>query len=287
MNNKILVLGISGMVGRIVFSFLKINFPDSVFGTVKDKNDVKKDLFLFRAEYAEKDFYNIYKKFKKIDYVINCIGAKDEKEISKLVFVNSYFPHVLSNLCEKFNFKLIHISTDAVFDPMAGPVSEKNVPIPKTLYGMSKLLGEQNRKNTITIRTSIIGFNPLDQNVLLERITKNKDNLKESFLNQKWSGCTTLQFAFFCKNIISNNYFNKLKNKSCVFHFAPLGPITRFELIYEFLKLNGSSFNLKKIKTDEKNMFLATIYFDILKMGKYTNDIKKALFELIKHEEKT
>lgn len=282
----VLVLGARGMVGRALIAFFKIYPLFLVWGTVRNRNELKRNLFLLRAENVKEDFYIIQKKLKKIDYVINCIGAKKENKISDLIFVNSYFPHVLFHIAEKFNLKLIHISTDAVFNPLSGKVDEKDIPTPIGLYGLSKLLGESNDKNAITIRTSLIGFNPLKKDTLLQRVLRNENNIIEGYINQKWAGCTTFQFAQFCKDMISKNKFKDLRAKYHILHFAPLGPITKHKLLLEFLKVIGKKFNPQKNIGERKTRTLSTIFFDILEMDKYTNDIKKALIDLYRFEKK-
>ena len=55
------------------------------------------------------------------------------------------------------NFKLIHISTDCVFDGKHGNYSEDDIPNPQDIYGLSKYFGEVKSDNCLTIRTSVIG----------------------------------------------------------------------------------------------------------------------------------
>ena len=71
---------------------------------------------------------------------------------------------------------MIHLSSDCVFSGEKGFYSEKDNPDPTDIYGKSKLLGELNNKNIITIRKSVIGHE-LDS----------KKGLLEWFLNQEGS----------------------------------------------------------------------------------------------------
>lgn len=45
--------------------------------------------------------------------------------------------------CREFGCRMIHVSTDFVFDGTAGPYQEKDVPNPLSLYGATKLEGER------------------------------------------------------------------------------------------------------------------------------------------------
>ena len=71
--------------------------------------------------------------------------------------INSLLPHKLNRLCKLQNVRLIHISTDCVFDGERGMYLESDWPNARDLYGRTKLLGEVVSDNSITLRTSIIG----------------------------------------------------------------------------------------------------------------------------------
>lgn len=80
--------------------------------------------------------------------VINCAAytnvALAEKEIEKARKLNATAPKQLAHLCKKYAAKLIHFSTDFVFDGFKeGGFTEEDQPSPKTAYGKSKLEGER------------------------------------------------------------------------------------------------------------------------------------------------
>jgi dTDP-4-dehydrorhamnose reductase len=67
-----------------------------------------------------------------------------EKELEKAVAVNSTGPVILAALCREFGTKLVHYSTDYVFDgSLRRPLRPDDPVGPKSAYGRSKLLGEQ------------------------------------------------------------------------------------------------------------------------------------------------
>ena len=72
---NILVLGISGMLGSMVFDYLSINSDLVVYGTVRDKKYLKENIFLFDAydisQLEQKQILDI-----NINYIINCIIGK-------------------------------------------------------------------------------------------------------------------------------------------------------------------------------------------------------------------
>ena len=98
----------------------------------------------------------------KPDVVINCIGiikqlAASSEHIPALS-VNSLFPHRLAALCKASGSRLIHISSDCVFDGQKGGYSEIDLSNASDLYGRTKFLGEvTGEAHCVTLRTSIIG----------------------------------------------------------------------------------------------------------------------------------
>lgn len=283
MKKNILVLGSGGMLGHTVYNYLSKKFEDQVFGTdrtiTKDPN-----IFVLKAEHIDWDLDAISQKVPDIEYVINCIGALRTGEGDNMFYINSEFPKKLAKLCEKYKIKLIHVSTDAVFDPLSGTVTEKDTPNPTDDYGKSKLMGEPKRKSCITFRTSIIGLDPKNHKGLLEWVLNNKSKSISGYINQNWSGCTTLQFAQLCEDIIFNNNFSMMRELSHVFHFVPLGTLTKYELISDFLKASKIEKTLRKEKGTIINRKLQSIYSDYFPNKRYTNDIMRALEELILFE---
>ncbi|OGH06029.1 MAG: hypothetical protein A2W22_03845 [Candidatus Levybacteria bacterium RBG_16_35_11] len=238
---KILVIGAKGMLGQAVYKYLRQIYPNT-FGT--DRSDRK--YYHLSAPTLQKDFKKIIKDLKTIDFIINCIGllpsSKDKRGMS---LVNSKFPKKLVSLTSKHGIKVIHISTDAVFSSASSVVYENSKPKPDSFYGKTKLKGEVKSTNVLNIRTSILGLDPLSHKGLLEW-AKSEDKIN-GYVNHIWSGCTTLQFAKLCEYLIKGDNFEKIRKKSYVIHYAPLGPISKFDLIKIFL--NVSKINKKISKT--------------------------------------
>jgi dTDP-4-dehydrorhamnose reductase len=98
----------------------------------------------------------------KPDAVVNVVGIVKQRDEAKQavssIQVNALFPHQLADLCIERSARVIQISTDCVFSGARGHYTEIDNPDPVDLYGRSKLLGELNRPGTLTLRTSIIGW---------------------------------------------------------------------------------------------------------------------------------
>ena len=102
-------------------------------------------------------------KDNQIQYIINCAAYtavdKAESDKEKAVLVNVNGPENLAIAAKKYNAKLVHISTDYVFDGESNiSYSEDNFTNPQGVYGASKLKGEElaleNNPRTIILRTS-------------------------------------------------------------------------------------------------------------------------------------
>jgi dTDP-4-dehydrorhamnose reductase len=172
---SILVLGADGLVGQTVFLSLQALFPNSVWGTVRNKNHLSASIFPFSVSDCETDFESIHKKVGKITYVINCIGVTKESDKKLLHLVNTVFPHKLQAMIQDMQTKLFHISSDAVFSPLCGEVTEQDTPLPVTEYGKSKLAGETSTAHALTIRSSFLGFDMYHKKGLLEKTFHKKN----------------------------------------------------------------------------------------------------------------
>ena len=200
---KILVLGVSGMLGHQLFLQGMSRPQHQLMGTLRSKacpaalaahsgrlvcgfeannpTDVEKVMSAFRP-----------------DVVMNAVGlirqsAECEDPVSA-IRTNSLLPHMLRQKCDEHGARLIHISTDCVFSGMKGSYTESDNPDPSDLYGRSKLLGESENAKHITIRSSLIGHELERRSGLLEWFLNSAGPFK-GFSKAFFSGFTTLEFA--------------------------------------------------------------------------------------------
>lgn len=272
----ILVLGVSGMVGKVIFKYLHDKHPSKVFGTTRTSLNIPNIFFLdVKKNKTELEIL----KNNNYEYFVNCIGLlKRNSNKGDMGFVNSNFPIILDRYCEENGIKLIHISTDAVFSNESGIVYEDSKLNPSDYYGESKLIGEIT--TGINIRTSTLGFDPINNKGLLEFALKNRHKEIIGFTNQTWSGSTTLQLAQFIDWIISANNFSDTRKKTNTIHFAPLGPTTKYEVLKTFSSLFNFN-NVKKGNGQKVTRYLSTKYIDEIQLSNYTGTLRKALREII------
>ncbi|GIL08622.1 MAG: NAD(P)-dependent oxidoreductase [Chloroflexota bacterium] len=94
--------------------------------------------------------------------VINCVGLikqrADASDPLLAIDINARFPHQLAALCAAAGARLIHISTDCVFDGRQGLYREDDPVSAQDVYGRTKALGEvTDQPGALTLRTSLIG----------------------------------------------------------------------------------------------------------------------------------
>jgi dTDP-4-dehydrorhamnose reductase len=142
------------------------------------------------------------------DIVINCIGILNrdaEENPDKAILLNSYFPHFLARTGKKLGFKLIHISTDCVFNGKTGGYTEESLKDGIGFYAQSKAMGEVSYGNNLTLRTSIIGPELKSTGIgLFNWFMQQKGTIK-GYGQAYWSGVTTLQLAKTLVEIIRDN----------------------------------------------------------------------------------
>ena len=141
MKNKIniLVLGASGQLGQCVKDALDKVIENGAYVTYTLADHTTVDI-------ADEEQVRACVEKQQYDTIINCAaytnvaGAETDKEAA--MKCNEFAVGVLAKICAEYNIKLIHISTDYVFDGTNDVKYEDSLPHPINVYGASKLLGE-------------------------------------------------------------------------------------------------------------------------------------------------
>lgn len=163
------------------------------------------------------------------DVVINCIGVvKQRQECADPVValtLNSILPHEIARTVAAWNGRLVHISTDCVFSGRRGGYSEADEPDPVDLYGRTKLLGEPEQPNAVTLRTSLIGRELRTHASLLDWFLSHRGQRINGFRRAIWSGVTTP----FMSRVIADVVYEH-RSLSGVYHVAG-ERVSKFELL--------------------------------------------------------
>lgn len=200
---KILILGSDGMLGHVVKMYFEEKDYDVVCTTRRDE---KSELY-FNITNSVSEIERIIKRVKP-DVVINCIGilnkvADEHKALA--ILINSYLPHYLDEISVENNFKLIHVSTDCVFDGKTGNYDEMSIPNETSMYGRTKALGEVINDRSVTLRTSIVGPDINENGVGLFKWFMEQEGEVGGYDRVLWTGITTIWFARCIEMAIENN----------------------------------------------------------------------------------
>jgi len=152
---RILIIGAQGFLGSRFLSFREHyeSLGMEIIGLGSKFNNIE--------EIAEFDF-------QKYNVIINCAAFTNMDECEnypyKAFWVNSKLPGELAKKIKGTQTKLVHISTDAVFDGSSEYSLEEDPPNPISLYGLSKNIGEdlvlQSDDSNLVCRVNFVGPSP-------------------------------------------------------------------------------------------------------------------------------
>lgn len=251
---KVAILGVTGMLGSAVYEVLKdkydlvITYRDEdklrlLYSAYGKSNNVQAilvdwvDLYQdyvagFQGKLFGPQTEKILSQLNNPDWVINAVGIikpHSLKDPTVTLFLNGILPHILS---VAFGEKLIHITTDCVYDGSEGaPYDESYAKRPVDLYGMSKLLGEPT--SSLVLRTSIVGPELCSSGGgLLGWFLNQSGQQIKGFTNHLWNGITTKEFGKICDRIISGQVS---RPGGGVYHIYSTD-ITKYDMLVQFKK---------------------------------------------------
>lgn len=203
-SNKVLVIGASGMLGNAVFRHLSQRGNLEVIGSVRSASalsylpsDLHGNIRTGIDALNSDDLIDLFGQ-EQPDTVVNCVGlvkqlaAADDPLL--VLPINSLLPHRLARLAATIKARLIHISTDCVFDGQKGNYRESDFADAQDLYGRSKLLGEVDYPHAITLRTSIIGRELNSTHGLVDWFMSQSGSVK-GFSKAIFSGLPTVELS--------------------------------------------------------------------------------------------
>ena len=243
----VLVTGSNGQLGRSLSHLVDQNKTDYRF------------VFATREQLDLTDFQNIRSFIEKnqFDVIINCAAytAVDKSEVEKeqANLVNNLSVKNIAEIARDNCIKLIHISTDYVFDGLKiKPYIEKDNTSPKNVYGKTKLDGENAILSTMAcdaliIRTSWLyseyGNNFLDTILKLTQ-TKEKLNI---ISDQIGSPTYANDLAIAILTIIESSKFSKDSEISEVFHYSNGGICSWYDFAREIVQITGKKCSIDPI----------------------------------------
>ncbi|NMA49376.1 MAG: dTDP-4-dehydrorhamnose reductase [Tissierellia bacterium] len=246
--SKILITGVKGQLGKELIRQLKNNKEYTLLLTDVDDLDI-----------TNIDSVNIMLKAEKPNIVINCAAHtavdKCETDVDNAYKINAIGARNLAIASNEIGSKIVHISTDYVFNGIGNtdlegniiPYTEFDTPEPQTVYGKTKLQGENFVKNTnprhFIIRTAWLYGE--GNNFVHTMIKLGSQNESVKVVNDQYGTPTSTEEL--AKMII---YLMETDNYG-LFHGTCEGQCTWYEFAKEIFKLKGMTTEVIPVTTEE------------------------------------
>ena len=269
---KILLVGKSGQLGSSLIKTL----PEYMSGKVVElKTTSREELDLSIPSKCE----DLVMKYQP-DYLINAAAytAVDLAESQKKLAyqINAEAPTIFAKTLKKIGGKLIHFSTDYVFDGNKSlPYKTTDIANPLNTYGLSKLEGEKKileflslTQQAIIIRTSWL-YDSTGNNFVTKIIKLIKSNKTLKIVSDQLSSPTSsISLATFCWTVIrSMEQGEKFSN---LMHFSDTGIASWYDFAYAILEIGNdiglfsSNTKILPIKTTEYKTLALRPSFSVL-----------------------
>jgi len=248
---KILVTGKNGQLGKSIHKIVTSNEKNSEF------------VFVGREalDLSSQDSIINYFNNNSFDIIINCAAYtavdKAEKEVELANYINHLAISKIAEISNKHKVKLIHISTDYIFDGVSEKAYlESDNPSPLNIYGKSKLAGEvavcaAMQKNAIIIRTS--GLYSEHSNNFVDTILRKAQKFDElSVVSDQFSSPTNASdLAKVIIQIINHKKFRNHDQLTQIYHYSSCGVCSWFEFAREILELANIDCQVNPIETKD------------------------------------
>ena len=248
---KILVTGKNGQLGKSIHKIVTSNEKNSEF------------VFVGREalDLSSQDSIISYFNNNSFDIIINCAAYtavdKAEKEVELANYINHLAISKIAEISNKQEIKLIHISTDYIFDGVSEKAYlESDDPSPLNIYGKSKLAGEvavcaSMQKNAIIIRTS--GLYSEFSNNFVNTILRKAQKFDElNVVSDQYSSPTNASdLAKAIIQIINHKKFRNHDQLTQIYHYSSYGVCSWFEFAREILELANIDCQVNPIETKD------------------------------------
>lgn len=170
------------------------------------------------------------------DIIVNCAAISSPADVDAnpelAEKMNTVLPERLAVLAHHVNARLIHLSTDMVFDGSCPPYKNTDIPMPATLYGTTKLMAEKRVLKVSAATTVVLRLSHVCGNSLSTRRSLHEKLLRSWAAGEKTNARTdeikcplsVLRLADLLCELCER------PNVSGIYHFAGLEPVSRYEM---------------------------------------------------------
>ena len=259
---NILVTGSNGQLGSEIKS-ISSDYSYNFFFT--DRNNI---------DITSKDSIKEFCKTNNINVIINCAAytAVDKAQSDEINadLINRKAVKKLALVSQELNIKLIHISTDYVFDGKNfKPYCEEFQTNPQSIYGKTKLDGENemrdiNPKNSIIIRTSWV-YSYYGNNFVktMLRLGKEKEELGVIF-DQIGTPTYAKDLAKTILDIIPQIENSKVE----IYNYSNEGVLSWYDFAKEIMKMAKLNCKINPIETYQYPTPAKRPHFSLLNKNK-------------------
>jgi len=255
---RILVTGKNGQLGR---SIQKLVNTDTKIDNNQHSNDF---IFVGRGDLdlsSESNIDHYFSNNDKFDIIINCAAYtqvdKAEQEVELANQINHLAVKQLASIANKQQAKLIHVSTDYVFDGESDkPYIETDISNPINVYGKTKLAGEQALKdvmpiNAIIIRTSWV-YSEYGNNFVKTMLRLGKERNELNVVSDQIGSPTyATDLAGVILEIIKSKEFREENQTTQIYHYSNKGEISWYEFAQEIFKIENMDCKVSPITTQQ------------------------------------
>lgn len=236
----ILVTGASGLLGlNLALQYCE---QGEVFGTVYSHELAKAPFKVIQADLRDERELSACIDESKPDIIFNCAALANleacESDPLSARELNVSLPQRLAVISQRHSIKLVHFSTDAVFDGQRGNYSENDLPNPLSVYAKTKLEGEQtvlrSDPRALVVRVNFYGYS-----------LEGKRSLAEFFLYNLAAGTRVFGFndVFFCPLLVQHLgdiLLEMVKNDlQGLFHVVSPQSLSKYEFGVSIARLFG------------------------------------------------
>ena len=220
---------------------------------------------------------------ENINAVINCAAytAVDKAEGNSKIAeqVNAKGVLNLVNILKKVDGKLIHFSTDYVFDGNhSQPYKETDTVSPIGVYGQTKRAGElaviNSDIDSIVIRTSWL-YSVYGNNFVktMLRLGNEKKSI-QVVSDQKGTPTFAKDLAKTCLDILSNAGSTNISKKGSLYHYSNEGVASWYDFARAIMEISNIDCNIIPIETKDYPTQAIRPLYSVLDKSKITSDFK-------------